>query len=127
MQQVIPPHLHAHKLGDLAIRRLDGCHCQQVPEGRAILAVIEQPAADRLAGPDSIAQLGHLLRICALALQEAAAAAAAEGGDEGWMSCCNMLCVLYWVQDSRQQQLASAHTSMCKHCDTEAASAFANF
>jgi hypothetical protein len=70
-------HLHSHKLGHLAIRRLDGRHCEQVPEWSAVLTVVQQPAADWLACPDGIAQLGHFLWVCALALQETAAAAAA--------------------------------------------------
>lgn len=65
---IVKTHLHSYKLGHFAIWCLDGCHGQQVPEWRAILAVIEQAHTDRLALLDSLTDLLHLLRVCALAL-----------------------------------------------------------
>lgn len=68
-------HLHANKLGDLAVLCLDGRHGEKVPEGRPIPFVIEQ--AHRAALPlfDCIPDDSHLLRIRPFPLQEAAAQA----------------------------------------------------
>lgn len=66
-------YLDSHKLGDLAILSLDGRHCEQVPEGRAIPPVVEQPHRAALTPLDCIPDDSHLLGICSLSLQEAAA------------------------------------------------------
>lgn len=66
-------HLHAHELGHRAVRRLDGRRGQQVPERRAVLAVVQQAHGHGLAAADALADFGHLLGVGALPLQEAAA------------------------------------------------------
>mmetsp|Transcript_16271 Transcript_16271/g.41594 ORF Transcript_16271/g.41594 Transcript_16271/m.41594 type:complete len:872 (+) Transcript_16271:63-2678(+) len=65
-------HLDAHKLGDLPRRRLHRGHGQQVPEGRAVLAVVQQAHGADLARLDRVPDLLDLLRAGALALQEPA-------------------------------------------------------
>ena len=67
------PHLHAHKLGHLAVLCLDGRHGEKVPEGRPIPFVVEQAHRAALPLLDCIPDDSHLLRICPFPLQEAAA------------------------------------------------------
>lgn len=78
-------HLDSHKLRDFAIRCFDGGHSQQVPEGCAILSVVQQSAGHRLALPDSIPNLRHLLGVSSLPLQESAERSR-EGGDSTYGS-----------------------------------------
>ena len=66
-------------LGDLAVVRLDGRHSEQVPEGAAVLAVVQQPHRARNALLHRVPDDLHLFRVCALALQEATAQAGVEG------------------------------------------------
>lgn len=67
---VCPAHLHAHKLGHLAVRCLDGCHGQQVPEGCAVLAVVEQPAAQDMPQDTSDTQMPQRQCMLRLILQQ---------------------------------------------------------
>lgn len=57
------PYLHADKLGDLPILGLDGRDCEQVPEGRAILPVVQQPHTADLSVLHCIPDLANLLGV----------------------------------------------------------------
>ena len=76
------PHLHAHELGHPAVGRLDGRDGEQVPKGRAVLAVVEQAHGAGLALLDGVPDLLDLLGVRALALEEAAARGEGRGGGE---------------------------------------------
>lgn len=79
---------HPGGAAHLSVRRLDGRDREQVPERRAVLTVVEQAHRDHLALFDSGADLGDLLHVRALALQEAAA-----GGAPGQVG----RCVSWWL------------------------------
>mmetsp|Transcript_3149 Transcript_3149/g.6183 ORF Transcript_3149/g.6183 Transcript_3149/m.6183 type:complete len:400 (+) Transcript_3149:215-1414(+) len=53
-------HLHANELGDGAVLELDGDDGEEVPEGRAVLAVVEQPQGDAATLLGRRADLGHV-------------------------------------------------------------------
>ena len=63
------------ELDDLAVVVADGGDGEHVPEGRAVLAVVEQAAAEAAAGLDGVPDLGDLVHVRVGALQEAAVAA----------------------------------------------------
>ena len=64
--------LDAHELRELAIRRLDWCQREQVPERSSVLAVVEESHRHGLCLFNGIPDLLNLFRVGSLALEEAA-------------------------------------------------------